>query len=106
MKEFKSQEISTHKVIQHVSKLFDGHADLIVGFNAFLPPDVRSGSGIGGGRGSGDSGGRVSKEAGGNRKKSRAGPHMQGTPAQPKVPQSSQNQVLPASLGILRISSH
>ena len=31
MKEFKSQEISTHKVIEHVSRLFAGHPDLIVG---------------------------------------------------------------------------
>ena len=41
MKEFKSQEISTTKVIEQVSRLFAGHADLIVGFNAFLPPDTR-----------------------------------------------------------------
>ena len=92
MKEFKSQEISTQKVIQHVSRLFAGHHDLIVGFNAFLPPDVRSGSGLGGGRGAAEGGGRVSKEPGLNRKKARTGPNVQGTAAQPKAPQSAQNQ--------------
>merc|ERR1719376_1663245 len=37
MKEFKSQSIDTPGVIQRVSELFEGHADLIVGFNTFLP---------------------------------------------------------------------
>ncbi|XP_077966628.1 paired amphipathic helix protein Sin3a-like [Styela clava] len=41
MKEFKSQSIDTPGVIQRVSSLFAGHADLIVGFNTFLPPGYK-----------------------------------------------------------------
>ncbi|XP_055334399.1 paired amphipathic helix protein Sin3b-like [Paramacrobiotus metropolitanus] len=37
MKEFKSQSLDTPGVIGRVASLFKGHADLIVGFNAFLP---------------------------------------------------------------------
>ncbi|GAU98128.1 hypothetical protein RvY_09310-2 [Ramazzottius varieornatus] len=37
MKEFKSQSLDTPGVITRVASLFRGHADLIVGFNAFLP---------------------------------------------------------------------
>ncbi|KAF8465065.1 hypothetical protein BDZ91DRAFT_728618 [Kalaharituber pfeilii] len=39
MKDFKSQTIDTLGVIERVSTLFAGHADLIRGFNTFLPPD-------------------------------------------------------------------
>jgi hypothetical protein len=38
MKEFKSSNIDTPGVISRVSELFEGHTDLIVGFNTFLPP--------------------------------------------------------------------
>ena len=38
MKEFKSAKVDTRGVIKRVSDLFAGHADLIVGFNMFLPP--------------------------------------------------------------------
>ncbi len=41
MQEFKSQSIDTPGVIQRVSLLFDGHPDLIVGFNTFLPPGYK-----------------------------------------------------------------
>lgn len=41
MKEFKSQSIDTPGVIARVSSLFAGHADLIVGFNTFLPPGYK-----------------------------------------------------------------
>eukprot|EP00040_Diaphanoeca_grandis_P026119 m.145798 g.145798 ORF g.145798 m.145798 type:complete len:319 (+) comp30455_c0_seq1:246-1202(+) len=37
MKEFKSSNIDTPGVIHRVSQLFEGHPDLIVGFNTFLP---------------------------------------------------------------------
>uniref|UniRef100_A0A3B3ZSG9 Paired amphipathic helix protein Sin3b n=1 Tax=Periophthalmus magnuspinnatus TaxID=409849 RepID=A0A3B3ZSG9_9GOBI len=40
MKEFKSQ-IDTPGVINRVSQLFHGHPDLVLGFNAFLPPGYR-----------------------------------------------------------------
>jgi histone deacetylase complex regulatory component SIN3 len=38
MKEFKAQTIDTAEVIKRVSELFQGHKDLILGFNTFLPP--------------------------------------------------------------------
>lgn len=38
MKEFKSQNIDTPTVIERVTNLFKDHPELIVGFNAFLPP--------------------------------------------------------------------
>ena len=38
MKEFKLQTIDPSGVINRVSNLFRGYSDLIVGFNAFLPP--------------------------------------------------------------------
>jgi len=57
-------------VIEHVARLFAGHPDLIVGFNAFLPPDVRS-QGGGGARGA-EGGGGARKEAGAGRKKARS----------------------------------
>ncbi|XP_030640221.1 paired amphipathic helix protein Sin3b [Chanos chanos] len=41
MKEFKSQNIDTPGVINRVSQLFHGHPDLVLGFNAFLPPGYR-----------------------------------------------------------------
>uniref|UniRef100_H2YZP7 Paired amphipathic helix protein Sin3a n=1 Tax=Ciona savignyi TaxID=51511 RepID=H2YZP7_CIOSA len=41
MKEFKSQSIDTPGVIARVSHLFNGHPDLIVGFNTFLPPGYK-----------------------------------------------------------------
>ncbi|XP_015788602.1 paired amphipathic helix protein Sin3b isoform X2 [Tetranychus urticae] len=41
MKEFKSQSIDTPGVIQRVSHLFQGHNELIVGFNTFLPPGYK-----------------------------------------------------------------
>eukprot|EP00126_Sphaerothecum_destruens_P001598 Sdes_comp15011_c0_seq1m3773 len=41
MKEFKSQSIDTPGVIGRVSALFDGHPDLIRGFNTFLPPGYK-----------------------------------------------------------------
>jgi hypothetical protein len=51
-------------VIEHVARFFAGHPDLIVGFNAFLPPDVR---------GQGGGGARGAEGAGGARKEARAG---------------------------------
>lgn len=41
MKEFKSQAIDTPGVIGRVSALFEGHPELIVGFNTFLPPGYK-----------------------------------------------------------------
>ncbi|XP_069364151.1 paired amphipathic helix protein Sin3a [Maniola hyperantus] len=41
MKEFKSQTIDTPGVITRVSNLFQGHPELIVGFNTFLPPGYK-----------------------------------------------------------------
>ncbi|XP_012142995.1 SIN3 transcription regulator family member A isoform X2 [Megachile rotundata] len=41
MKEFKSQSIDTPGVITRVSRLFQGHPELIVGFNTFLPPGYK-----------------------------------------------------------------
>lgn len=41
MKEFKSQTIDTPGVIGRVSALFEGHPELIVGFNTFLPPGYK-----------------------------------------------------------------
>ena len=41
MKEFKSQTIDTPGVIKRVSSLFQGHPDLVVGFNTFLPPGYK-----------------------------------------------------------------
>ncbi|KAG8324934.1 Paired amphipathic helix protein Sin3a [Homalodisca vitripennis] len=41
MKEFKSQSIDTPGVIDRVSSLFNGHPELIVGFNTFLPPGYK-----------------------------------------------------------------
>jgi paired amphipathic helix protein Sin3a len=41
MKEFKSQSLDTPGVIERVSNLFKGHAELIVGFNTFLPPGYK-----------------------------------------------------------------
>eukprot|EP01135_Chromosphaera_perkinsii_P004375 Nk52_evm26s279 gene=Nk52_evmTU26s279 len=41
MKDFKSQSIDTPGVIGRVSTLFDGHPDLIRGFNTFLPPGYK-----------------------------------------------------------------
>ena len=38
MKEFKNEAVDTPGVIARVSCLFGGHPELIVGFNAFLPP--------------------------------------------------------------------
>jgi len=38
MKEFKAQSIDTLDVIERVVKLFQGHRELILGFNVFLPP--------------------------------------------------------------------
>jgi hypothetical protein len=49
-----------------VARLFVGHPDLIVGFNSFLPPEVRS-QGGGGARGA-EGGGGARKEAGGRKK--------------------------------------
>lgn len=37
MKEFKSQSTDTPGVIRRVTTLFQGHPDLIIGFNTFLP---------------------------------------------------------------------
>lgn len=37
MKDFKAQRIDTAGVIKRVKSLFQGHRDLILGFNAFLP---------------------------------------------------------------------
>eukprot|EP00047_Mylnosiga_fluctuans_P012588 m.27016 g.27016 ORF g.27016 m.27016 type:complete len:1120 (+) comp4360_c0_seq1:36-3395(+) len=41
MKEFKSQSIDTPGVIRRVQELFEGHNDLVVGFNTFLPPGYK-----------------------------------------------------------------
>ncbi|KAJ3720137.1 hypothetical protein C8R42DRAFT_672803 [Lentinula raphanica] len=41
MKDFKSQQIDTPKVIKRVSELFKGHHSLIQGFNTFLPVGYR-----------------------------------------------------------------
>ena len=41
MKDFKSQAIDTPGVINRVSHLFNGHPELIQGFNTFLPPGYR-----------------------------------------------------------------
>ncbi|KAK9475414.1 uncharacterized protein V1510DRAFT_409124 [Dipodascopsis tothii] len=41
MKDFKSQSIDTPGVIDRVSTLFNGHPNLIQGFNTFLPPGYR-----------------------------------------------------------------
>jgi paired amphipathic helix protein Sin3a len=41
MRDFKSQSISTQDVIHRVKQLFEGHPDLIDGFNMFLPPAYR-----------------------------------------------------------------
>ncbi|MBN3321387.1 PARPT polymerase, partial [Atractosteus spatula] len=41
MKEFKSQCIDTPGVINRVCQLFNGHPDLIMGFNTFLPPGYK-----------------------------------------------------------------
>ena len=41
MKNFKSQNIDTPGVINHVCKLFKGHDNLILGFNTFLPPGFK-----------------------------------------------------------------
>ena len=41
MKDFKSQSIDTPGVIFRVSQLFNGHPNLIQGFNTFLPPGYR-----------------------------------------------------------------
>ena len=41
MKDFKAQLINTPGVIARVSDLFQGHVDLIYGFNTFLPPDYK-----------------------------------------------------------------
>ena len=38
MKQFKKQEMDTAGVIARVIELFEGHRDLISGFNVFLPP--------------------------------------------------------------------
>eukprot|EP01137_Pigoraptor_chileana_P015243 Opistho-2@70936 len=46
MKEFKSQSIDTPGVIGRVSALFEGHPDLIRGFNTFLPPGYKIEVGI------------------------------------------------------------
>eukprot|EP00941_MAST-03F_sp_MAST-3F-sp1_P000344 g344.t1 len=41
MKNFKAQAIDTPGVIGQVSKLFQGHNNLILGFNTFLPPGFK-----------------------------------------------------------------
>ena len=41
MKDFKSQAIDTPGVIKRVSGLFNGHPQLIQGFNTFLPPGYK-----------------------------------------------------------------
>lgn len=41
MKDFKSQAIDTPGVINRVSTLFNGHPELIQGFNTFLPPGYK-----------------------------------------------------------------
>ena len=47
MKDFKSQAIDTPGVIDRVSTLFNGHPNLIQGFNTFLPPGYRIECGTG-----------------------------------------------------------
>ena len=47
MKDFKSQAIDTPGVIERVSTLFNGHPELIQGFNTFLPPGYRIECGTG-----------------------------------------------------------
>jgi hypothetical protein len=39
--EFKARTIDTPGVIEHVSRLFDGSRDLMLGLNAFLPPGCK-----------------------------------------------------------------
>lgn len=41
MKEFKAHTIDTPGVIMRVKQLFQGHSDLILGFNTFLPPGYK-----------------------------------------------------------------
>ncbi len=41
MRDFKSQSINTQDVIRRVKQLFEGHPDLVDGFNMFLPPAFR-----------------------------------------------------------------
>ncbi|TPP64857.1 Paired amphipathic helix protein Sin3a [Fasciola gigantica] len=41
MREFKTQTIGTEAVIRRVRELFEGHPDLIVGFNTFIPQGYR-----------------------------------------------------------------
>ncbi|CEO94948.1 hypothetical protein PBRA_003761 [Plasmodiophora brassicae] len=41
MKEFKAQTINTEGVIKRVTTLFQGHRELILGFNQFLPPGYK-----------------------------------------------------------------
>lgn len=41
MKNFKSHNIDTPGVINHVCELFKGHDNLILGFNTFLPPGFK-----------------------------------------------------------------
>lgn len=41
MREFKSQSIDTFGVMNRVSQLFHGHPDVVLGFNAFLPPGYK-----------------------------------------------------------------
>ena len=41
MRQFKSRTIDTPGVIEHVARLFKGSKDLVLGFNAFLPPGYK-----------------------------------------------------------------
>uniref|UniRef100_A0A8C4NC12 Uncharacterized protein n=1 Tax=Eptatretus burgeri TaxID=7764 RepID=A0A8C4NC12_EPTBU len=41
MDEFKSQSIDTAGIVSHVSNLFKGHPNLMLGLNTFLPPDCK-----------------------------------------------------------------
>ncbi|EUB64910.1 Paired amphipathic helix protein Sin3a [Echinococcus granulosus] len=41
MRQFKAQTIGTDVVIRRVRELFDGHQDLIIGFNTFIPQGYR-----------------------------------------------------------------
>mmetsp|Transcript_14412 Transcript_14412/g.15981 ORF Transcript_14412/g.15981 Transcript_14412/m.15981 type:complete len:88 (-) Transcript_14412:100-363(-) len=41
MKDFKAQTLTTPGVISRVKSLFKGHSDLLLGFNNFLPADVK-----------------------------------------------------------------
>lgn len=41
MKDFKGDKLNTSGVIEAVKKLFHGQRDLILGFNFFLPPDIK-----------------------------------------------------------------